>query len=354
MKAGIEYMNSVVNAVISKTCVGGNAAERKDELKRYRTRHELPRDGAVAHQFCVRIKSYGERHRFMDVNMETGESTMTESDISGMWNDIGLNVELCGYTRSKSALLKLRYIGYLEVYQLACDGSVLNNQLSFAAGDLDEQLVNHLWSVNGCSVSSIEVMMKYYNALATRQKKTIQNLKSRNKVSLDEANAAAAATEAAQSQEQRHTFAELVKAELSEKNLYLFASKVDAKYQERFARQYSTYTKFSDFILAGDTVVTLYEEFKSSFPCTHTLLARIVSTKSHLVDLADPMKAFFGENDKMPSTSFDDTLEDSGTDDEPNETRRLNQLERCLLEYFLSMSRRLGGGPLSGRGASFN
>ena len=234
MMEGIQYMNGAIDSVISHTCAGATANEQRDEMKRYRTRHEIKRDGDIAHQFSARITNYSERWQFEDVNHETQQSVLKESDLDAMWNDIGINVEVCGYAKSKFALLKMKYIGYIEIYQIVKDGSILNDNISFSRGDIEKQLVDNFWAVNGCAPSAIEAMMKYYSALAARQKHANSALKRRQKAVEIKANADVEAATADATIEHNKAFASLIKEEITQERLFAFADKVDRKYHERF------------------------------------------------------------------------------------------------------------------------
>lgn len=68
---------------------------------------------------------------------------------------------------------------FVEVYQVVQCDNVLNKDLKFQKGDLEAQLVDPLWSVRGCSASSVEVMMNYYKVLTRRRINAISTLRKR-------------------------------------------------------------------------------------------------------------------------------------------------------------------------------
>ena len=86
------------------------------------------------------------------------------------WNaGTGLRFQMCEYSHSQSALLKLSHIAYCEFYQCTVDGAVLNDD---AIGFTDtrnpnlptEPLIEQLFAVKGCKLSTMEAMIKLYRS----------------------------------------------------------------------------------------------------------------------------------------------------------------------------------------------
>ena len=85
------------------------------------------------------------------------------------WNTgAGLLFDVCGYSKTKSVLFRLKHTPFLEFYQRTKNGEVLNDSIVFKDTrnpvSLADPLLDNLFSVKGCKVSSMEVMMKYYQA----------------------------------------------------------------------------------------------------------------------------------------------------------------------------------------------
>ena len=117
---------------------------------------------------------------------------------------------VCGYIlglTAHSTSLKLKYLGYVEIFQRAVDGSLLNDELFFArSGDIKDPLLKQLWFIKGCTTSTIEVMMKHYQ-------------------STDQSN----------------------------------------------AYRLNKFTRAVDFVLLRECIVRQYETFKETFPITHCM-----------------------------------------------------------------------------------
>lgn len=142
VKAGIDDINQQIDSIIMATCTGYTSSERKQQLQQFRKKHEIVRGGGNAYQFAARVKNCGERHRLDSVSL-------TDSDINDLWKDTGINVELCGYACSVRGLLRFRFIGYIELHQIAREGGILRRELQFAqSGNTDDQLIRQLWLVN--------------------------------------------------------------------------------------------------------------------------------------------------------------------------------------------------------------
>ena len=134
VKEGILDIWREIHAVMKDTCTALTATEQQEQLKQFMNKHEVRRDGTVAHEFPVRIRNYAERDHFQ---YEDEERNVSDADISSMWPDIGLNVELCGFSTAKTALLRLRFIAYVEVYKTVEKDKVLNSGLAFATLNLN-------------------------------------------------------------------------------------------------------------------------------------------------------------------------------------------------------------------------
>jgi len=99
-----------------------------------------------------------------------------------MWGvgRVGINMELCGYSKRVSALIFLRHFPYVEVYQVPKDGRPLNDGIDFPKAsnpdNLADPLIKRLWEAKGDTASSIEVMMKFYRADVGAKQKLIAKL----------------------------------------------------------------------------------------------------------------------------------------------------------------------------------
>ena len=81
---------------------------------------------------------------------------------------------------NKSVLFRLRHCHHLEFYLQTINGNVLNDSLEFKDTrnliSLADPLIDQLFSVKGCKLSCLEVMMKYYKADVKAQRRITTNL----------------------------------------------------------------------------------------------------------------------------------------------------------------------------------
>ncbi len=78
-----------------------NESERSHFVNECDRSHHIRREGAIAHQFRVRVSNYAERALFEMDNPD-------KSHIDLLWRQgAGINVVVCGYSRNHSVLLQL-------------------------------------------------------------------------------------------------------------------------------------------------------------------------------------------------------------------------------------------------------
>ena len=74
----------------------------------------------------------------------------------------------------------IRHLAHFEFYKRTVDGAVLNDDIDFAPtknpDSLAEPLIEQLFAVKGCKMSTMEVMMKFYRADATARRRVIAKM----------------------------------------------------------------------------------------------------------------------------------------------------------------------------------
>lgn len=84
-------------------------------------------------------------------------------------------MELCGYSSSVTALVKLNAVPYLQFYN--CPKVFSNELIPFpSGGEANEPLIQQMWAVKGDVTATVEVMMKYHMELLNRRQKQIKYL----------------------------------------------------------------------------------------------------------------------------------------------------------------------------------
>ena len=159
-----------INTVLLESCSGLAPSDKKEQLSRLKQRHLLPRGSSSVYEFPVRIKNYAERDQIAN-------NSLRKSDIDLLWNTgFGFKVELCGYAKTKTVLLRMKHFAHLEFYKTP--EFFARDDIGFKrTGDLNEPLLDQLWGARGCTTTTIQVMMKFYKELSNRKQKTITNLK---------------------------------------------------------------------------------------------------------------------------------------------------------------------------------
>ena len=133
-----------------------------------------------------------------------------------------------------------------------------------------------------------------------------------------------------------------MKKELTERRLYSFAQKIDAQYKDRFGVVYSSFALMKDFVIPRAMISKMYEDFKESFPHVHSIMAIIVSSSRHCIELANGFSdPSIDVPDEVVSSEDEQDSEDAnnGTNEEDASAIELHRLERAILEYFLSLIR---------------
>ena len=318
-KKGIEHVTNQLEAIINDTNSWMDVSEREEALVQHRRTHVIVRNNDKEYyEFCVRIRSYPESSR-----LET--SGADQSYINLIWSQgAGIYVELCGYTKSRTAILKFQHLAYIEVYSLTSDGMFLNDNIKFPHArreSLVKPLHELLAESNGCRLSTMEVLMKYYRAdsnasvrattIAARTTPTIPNKPIANGDS--------------------SMFHAGLTTELSDESTSKFISMVDNLYGTEYRRHYSSFTRVCEYLVCRTDLSVLYNKFKEWFPICHSSFAQIVSP-SHRRSYQVPLSAAFDFRDGVESNECDDNGGDDDIDD-------LHFKERACLEYFLGMLR---------------
>ena len=252
VQQALKYFNNKFDSLLSSTLGPLPASQKKEHLHRMKKTHELSRDGRVAHEFRCRVKNYPERATLSSYHL-------TDNDIRLMFErDIGINVEVCGYPLNQRTLIKFKHISAIEIYECVPSDSVLNDGLSFnPSGDIDEPLLSQLWLVRGCTSSSIELMMKYYQESSKRLQKKLLRLKRSTKKKNEEAKKMSEKNDTAV----KRNMISLLQDELTEDRMYSYASWVDSQYKDRFRNEYSTWSSLIEFLAPCSLISQQYLRF---------------------------------------------------------------------------------------------
>jgi len=281
VKEGIDFTNKQIQKVLLATSRGLSSFHRDTQLAKLRKKHEIQCDGKLYHEYCVCINAIPERDTIAN-------EYSTAADIDYIWKDAGFMVDVCGYTRSATALLKLKFLGYVEVFQRVVDGLILNDKLCFArSGDIKDPLLKQLWLVKGCTTLTIEVMMKYYQSNAYRLHKDLSRAKAATAKWKASSKKAANITQAHEEIFGCIAAIDSMKRELSEDNMYAFVKLVDGDYHKYFSEKYTKFAMAVDFVLPCECIVWQYETFKEAFPSSHCMFSIMVSSERYYVELAN-------------------------------------------------------------------
>jgi hypothetical protein len=220
----------------------------------------------------------------------------------------GLRFKMCGYSNQKSALFKLRHLAHFEFYKRTVDGAVLNDNIDFAPtrnpDALAEPLIEQLFLVKGCKMSTMEVMMKFYRADATARRCVIAQM--------DKAKAAGVQETDADEDTKIHNF--LIAAlseELTESRLYKYVRTVDTAHKQSAIWHYSGFTTINEDCLPANEHASLYLHFREAFPTYDAVLSFIVWASSFRVELATSFDTF-----NRPSDIDVDSVGDGNDDPE--------------------------------------
>jgi hypothetical protein len=217
----------------------------------------MKRDGGDCLEFQMRLKNWPEREQL---------DTLLASPalLDHFWGGgAGLRFHVCGYSRHKSVLFKLRHCHHLEFYLRTKDGNVLNDDIKFQdtsnPARLADPLLDQLFLMKGCKLSCLEIMMKYYKADA--------NALRRIKAKMDKAKAAGikSSHESEEARVNNYLF-DAMKEELSEDRLYKFSRKVDSVYNDHIVNNYSGFTQITDTALSPAEENEIYLQDCESFP----------------------------------------------------------------------------------------
>ena len=157
-------INQRIDRVLLKSCTGITPSERTAQLNLLKQKHAIARGSETYYEFAVRLKHFGE---LQDLQI----NSLRSADLDRLWKSDGFgpSIELCGYARTSTALLRLRYYPYVEMYQRS--SSLYLDDVTFPkSGDLDEPLLQEIWAAKGCTVRTVEIMMRYYQELSKRRK----------------------------------------------------------------------------------------------------------------------------------------------------------------------------------------
>ena len=318
-KTAVENVTTNFKRIMLDTCTDLHPTQKEEQYQHMKNKHEKLRDNFIALEFPARVKNYPER-------IELENTGLPESVIDAHWKgDAGINVELCGYSKRMTALLRLRIIPYIEIYKLVSENEVLDDLIKFPVvganhDGLADPLIKNLCEVKGCVVSTIEVLMKYYRASSNSKQFKLDAVQKSN----DKVKVANTIKDNIRIANDTQCLIEKMKDELSEQKLYSFANYVDSIYETKYREKYSTFTYLSEKLLSDDEIEEMYIRFKNEFPSMHNILAVTVSSRYDTVHLALPL--------------VNKDIEETNDIDE-GERNELSRSERATLEYFLAMIR---------------
>ena len=119
----------------------------------------------------MRLKHFPERSDIDTINPPM--SLMERFWLTGA----GLLFNLCGYSKGRTMLIWLKYAPYFKFHQRKLYGSVLNSSIFFpdtcSTKALAAPLLDNLFAVKGCKLSSTKVMLKLHQADAKASQRVI-------------------------------------------------------------------------------------------------------------------------------------------------------------------------------------
>ena len=217
-------INQQIDRVLIQSCTGIISSVRREQLSMLKRKHIKIRGSQTHYEFAVRLKHFGE---LQDIQI----NSLRHSDLDRLWksDNFGPFIELCGYARTTKALLRLRYYPYIEMYQRS-SSLFLDNVEFQKSGDLDHIFLQVIWLAKGCTVRTVEVLMRYYQELAVRCQDQCQYLRKQLKRKTDSNDV----LNESQDAYARSDFMSHIHDELKSKRLFAFTDKVDALYKSRF------------------------------------------------------------------------------------------------------------------------
>ena len=95
-------INRRIDRILIQACTGITSSERREQLIFLKRKHIKMRGSETYYEFAVRIKHFGER-KDMELN------SLRQSDLDRLWKSDGFgpSIEICGYARTTTALLRL-------------------------------------------------------------------------------------------------------------------------------------------------------------------------------------------------------------------------------------------------------
>ena len=315
-------INRRIDRVLIQSCTGITSSERREQLIFLKRKHIKMRGSETYYEFAVRIKHFGEM-KDMELN------SLRQSDLDRLWKSDGFgpSIEICGYARTTTALLRLRYYPYIEMYKRS--SSLFLDEVEFPrGGDLDESFLQAIWLAKGCTSRTVEVMMRYYQELSQRRQRQCLYLKNQ----LKKKSEGEELLNDSHDRYARRDFMRTIHEELKANRLFAFADKVDGIYETRFKLVYSNFVPMRNSVVSSADIISLYETFISDFPHTHAILSVIVSSPNDKVPLATSLI-----NDADDDGSDGSCCEESANvnDGHPELTRT----QRSIFEYFLCFIR---------------
>ena len=263
-------INQRIDRVLLKSCTGITSSERTAQLTLLKQKHAIARGSETYYEFPVRLKHFGE---LQDLQI----NSLRPADLDRLWKSDGFgpSIELCGYARTSTALLRLRYYPYVEMYHRS--SSLYLDDFTFPkSGDLDEPLLQELWAAKGCTVRTVEIMMRYYQELSKRRKDQCRHLGIRLKKKSANDSAVDTLSNATQATNTKLDYMRNINAELKKTRLFSFADKVDKMYESKYKVVYS------NFVYIRNTVVSPEDISKLENSAAHALYRHCCRTKPTL------------------------------------------------------------------------
>ena len=170
------------------------------------------------------------------------------------------------------------------MYRQTRDGEVLNDDLGnfpqcTNPDNLVDPFLQQMSAVQGCTDSTVELLMKFYRA--DSQAKIKQYKSKAKQAGVKEA----VTTEDEHARMRTYTLIHM-KKELDEAKLFRFARQVDEIYRQSYLSHYSDFSRVSEFLVHRKDIVHLYQTFRDTFPMCHSIFSMIVSSSRYRVQLA--------------------------------------------------------------------
>ena len=320
-------INQQIDRVLLKSCTGITPSERTAQLDLLKQKHAIARGSETYYEFAVRLKHFGE---LQDLQI----NSLRSSDLDRLWKSDGFvpSIELCGYARTSTALLRLRYYPYLEMYQRS--SSLYLDDVTFPkSGDLDEPLLEEIWAAKGCTVRTVEIMMRYYQELSKRRKDHCRYLANQLKQKSATVSAVDTLLNDTQATNTKLVYMRNITAELKKSRLFSFADKVDKMYESKYKVVYSNFVYMRNTVVSPADISKLYNIFRDDFPHAHALFSIIVSKAHDQIEISPSLDTGRGQDSES-----DDSVNEI-VDEEDKDDTDLSRLQRAIYEYFLSFIR---------------